>query len=524
MLPQFTTMNVIEGQAGLVNYSSLIFYSLTLNNILNIIVLLILAGVTIATLTGDNGIIKRANQAKTETEQAEKEEKYDLEKQEDFINEYTNGIELEQVTDENPGVLETESTDTYVINSIEDLLFFAYDVTNGNTYEGETVKLGLSLDFNSTKSYVDPLRTDYGKYGYNGELKTLLTSGEGFKPIGTTLDADISTNYFSGIFDGNENIVYHLYQNFEDSENTSIIGFFSTNAGEIKNLIIENANISSLTNNMHIVTGILVGRNKGVITNCGVSGSSKVTDNGVKAIYCAGIAGQAMGGTIERCFSSANIELDSNNSSTLNIGGISGALTENYIKSCYNAGSINVSLNSDISMNIGSIVGYNDSQQIESCYNMGIINIHSNYEITKTVSIGNITGSSTGETGKISNCFNLGKININGLKNNDTNLIGNITGNSYLVTIERCYNIGSIDLGNMDLRLVGQIAGMAHTSTVNNCYGILEQKNNVIGSPYKSTINDVKLVNTEEIPDILQVIGEEFKLEESDNYPKLNWQ
>ena len=35
-LPQFTTMNVIEGQAGLVKYSSLIFYSLTLDNILNI--------------------------------------------------------------------------------------------------------------------------------------------------------------------------------------------------------------------------------------------------------------------------------------------------------------------------------------------------------------------------------------------------------------------------------------------------------------------------------------------------------
>ena len=36
-LPQFTTMNVIDGQAGLVNYSSLIFYSLTIDNILNII-------------------------------------------------------------------------------------------------------------------------------------------------------------------------------------------------------------------------------------------------------------------------------------------------------------------------------------------------------------------------------------------------------------------------------------------------------------------------------------------------------
>ena len=38
MLPQFTTMNVIDGQAGLVSYSSLIFYSLTIDNILNIMV------------------------------------------------------------------------------------------------------------------------------------------------------------------------------------------------------------------------------------------------------------------------------------------------------------------------------------------------------------------------------------------------------------------------------------------------------------------------------------------------------
>ena len=491
--------------------------------VVTIVVLLILAGVTIATLTGDNGIITRANQAKTETEQAEKEEKNDLEKQADFINEYTNGIEVEQVTDENPGVLETEGTDIYIINSIEDLVFFADDVNNGNSYQGKTVKLGLSLDFNSSKSYIDPLRTDYEEYGYDGELKTLLTSGEGFKPIGTTLDANVSTNYFSGVFDGNYNIIYNLYQNFEDSENTSIIGFFSTNAGEIKNLIIENANISSVTNNMHIVTGILVGRNKGIITNCGVSGNSRVTDNGVKSIYCAGIAGQAMG-TIERCFSNANIELDSNNSSTLNIGGISGALTENYIRSCYNTGSISINLNSDIETVVGGIVGGNDSQKIESCYNIGILNINSNYEITETICIGNINGSNLGETGKISNCFNLGKINVNGLKNNDTNLIGNITGSSYLATIERCYNIGSIDLENMDLQRTGQIAGVAHSCIVNNCYGILKQENNPIGNSYKSTINDVKLVDMNEMPNLIQILGKDFKLDENNGYPILSWQ
>ena len=70
-LPQFTIMNAIEGQDGLVNYSSLIFYSLTIDNILNIIVLLILAGVSIATLTGENGLLNKASDAKIATEIAD---------------------------------------------------------------------------------------------------------------------------------------------------------------------------------------------------------------------------------------------------------------------------------------------------------------------------------------------------------------------------------------------------------------------------------------------------------------------
>ena len=37
-LPQFTTMNVIDGQAGIIICSRLIFYSLTIDNILNIII------------------------------------------------------------------------------------------------------------------------------------------------------------------------------------------------------------------------------------------------------------------------------------------------------------------------------------------------------------------------------------------------------------------------------------------------------------------------------------------------------
>ena len=42
--------------------------------VITIIVLLILAGVTIATLTGDNGILTQATKAKEETQQAKEDE------------------------------------------------------------------------------------------------------------------------------------------------------------------------------------------------------------------------------------------------------------------------------------------------------------------------------------------------------------------------------------------------------------------------------------------------------------------
>ena len=46
--------------------------------VITIIVLLILAGISIATLTGENGILTRANDAKTSTEIAEEKEKVEL--------------------------------------------------------------------------------------------------------------------------------------------------------------------------------------------------------------------------------------------------------------------------------------------------------------------------------------------------------------------------------------------------------------------------------------------------------------
>ena len=85
-------MNVIDGQAGLVNYSSLIFYSLTINNILNIVVLLILAGITISLVFSDNGIIKKAQEAANKTKEAVINEQTQMNEIADYMENMLNEI------------------------------------------------------------------------------------------------------------------------------------------------------------------------------------------------------------------------------------------------------------------------------------------------------------------------------------------------------------------------------------------------------------------------------------------------
>ena len=76
-------------------------------------------------LTGEIGILTQAQNAKNETEQAQKDEENILSDYEDYINKAT-GNEITQVEDSNPGVLEGSGTEQepFVISSIEDLVCF----------------------------------------------------------------------------------------------------------------------------------------------------------------------------------------------------------------------------------------------------------------------------------------------------------------------------------------------------------------------------------------------------------------
>ena len=76
------------------------FCWLTISNFLYIIVLLILAAVSIATLTGENGILTRANESKTETEIGEEEEAIKLAYNGVMADNLGDGVTAEQLENE----------------------------------------------------------------------------------------------------------------------------------------------------------------------------------------------------------------------------------------------------------------------------------------------------------------------------------------------------------------------------------------------------------------------------------------
>ena len=121
-------------------------------------------------------------------------------------------------------------------------------------------QLALSLDFNSDKSYVDPLRTDYGEYGYDGELKTLLTTGEGFNPIGTYLNtntsvADETNTPFMGTFDGDGHEIDGI-RIISEEKGKGLFGLVKS--ATIKNLGIDKNCIISAATSYGSITGMLI--------------------------------------------------------------------------------------------------------------------------------------------------------------------------------------------------------------------------------------------------------------------------
>lgn len=273
--------------------------------VITIMVLLILAGISIATLTGNSGVLTQATNARIENRAGKVQEIVDLWKSDNYSTQYiewetetekelldklladgsvkeeeidrNNKIIkignreinykidiVEKVNDPNPGELAGDGNEEnpLMVQSIEDLVSLSNSVNNGNSYSGLYIKLEKTLDFASNNSYA--LKESLQP----GGLKEKMTSGVGFRPIG------VSTGYidcfrFLGTFDGNDAELRNLYMNvIIDFDNYEFlgIGLFGNNHGTIENLKIT-GNIKGELSNSASVGGIC-GDNQGNIVNC----------------------------------------------------------------------------------------------------------------------------------------------------------------------------------------------------------------------------------------------------------------
>ena len=151
--------------------------------VITIIVLLILAGVSIATLTGENGILTRANDAKTSTEIGDEKEKVELSAVGALAKDNGEEIKRDYLKDELTSYIGTEGTDytlsetaPFVVKYLDSGRSYVID-ENGNVSEyvniAEYVKIGdlvnYTPDDKEEDEYYDKFGETYSGYA-NGNI------------------------------------------------------------------------------------------------------------------------------------------------------------------------------------------------------------------------------------------------------------------------------------------------------------------------------------------------------------------
>ena len=414
--------------------------------VITIIVLLILAGVSIAMLTGDNGILTQSKQAKIETAKGSLKEEINLMIQKRKIDEAT-GKKISLKED-----LEKEISGEKVIEEVEGIVDACYltkenqTVTvyeDGTIAEGKIIWDGISKtkpeidsegnwhikganELKFFEEFVNGKLSEEEKQGINiVETTTIYLENHidlgarqenGTKTRGTNWDSIGKVNKFLGKFEGNNYTIRGMY--IDQAENFAGL-FGKTN--EIKNLTIKDS---------YVIGGNCIG----------------------------GMAG--IGLIMENCHNE-NTTVISREGNYYTIGGIVGEI-DLKISNCSNTGKIiaNGKRTKDGYSVCGGIAGqtYNKDKKeiiIKNCTNQGEI-----------IGYGNVVGGVVGAlliNTKVENCINQGKVTGKGER------VGGIVGNaSTETTIKECKNSGEIIGESIN---VGGIAGIA--------FGNIENSHNI---------------------------------------------
>lgn len=453
--------------------------------VITVIVLLILAGVAIETLTGENGLLTKTQEAKNKTEEAQEKEKIEMAvmgasiisngqsnilDSESFRRELENqfgesGFYFEENGDGSFLIKVEDTQRRYYVNDdktvisndniveisdSEGLIEFKDEVNSGNSYEGKVVLL----------------------------TSDITLSGE-WEPIGYYDQATEDIKYpdtkdnkpFKGIFDG---------------KNNEINGITITSSDEI----------------CHGLFGLVI---DGTIRNIIIGKNNNISGNG----RTAGVVGYLYGfkGNINNCVNYANI---AGGNTT---GGIVGAIVgQHTIYNCKNYGDIT---------GLGGIVGGSngtDYPQEFDDYSHKIINC-GNYGTVKSIGLNYAGGIAGYLKGRILNCCNKGAINGG---NSTGGIAGGVDGG-----VENCYNLDDVN-GNF----AGGIFNESSTIGGNaiNCYstGTVTGTNSGDIMCFEDLKRD-KIVNCYTKNDIFAAedLGNAFK-NDSENinggYPMLYWE
>ena len=416
--------------------------------VITIIVLLILAGISISMLSGDNSILRRATEAKEKTDEARNKEDMALKYIEAKLMEEWNG----NVATDFSGGTGTED-DPFKISNAEELAYFASLVNGGRDFTGEYVEIIKNINLGNK---------DFTPIGY-GDYFENYSDDENFYE---------TAKKFNGTLDGKNNIITGIKIDSEDMKKRTGIALIGTlgENGAIKNVVVDQGvingwsyvggivgfskgHIENCINNTNVtgltVTGGIVGNmyKGGDIVNCINSGKIEGKDAD-KAYNIGGIVGRInMGGTVKGCANNGNIV-----SKVQSPGGICGLInTTGDIVDCVNNGEV-----FSESMFAGGIVGIlyksEGQKRVERCTNNGKVT-------SKDQSTGGIVGKQ--ESGVVSNCENYGEVT------SETYGVGGIVG-----WIKKCDNItGCINYGKItaNVQRVAGIVGSFQEGKINYC-------------------------------------------------------
>ena len=497
--------------------------------VITVIVLLILAGVSIATLTGDNGLLSKAQQAKEETEKASDRDKIAMAVSEAQIGENgyqeLNSNNLQEAIDnqfnernavvvdngegtfivslddkiykiENNEVSKLKA-DLYVSNE-EDLKKFRDDVNAGNTYEGKYIVLtsNITLDINE----------EWEPIGYYPQTSSTpeaeenkpfcgIFNGQGYSINGLNIETQDKVKGFFGLISNGA-----VVENLNMGENNRIKGNLATSA--IVGYAYK-ANIVNCQNYASIEAGSQSGGIVGILNNSVCSNSinyGKITGT----TYVGGIAGSCLyNSLVKKCANNGEIV------GTEYIGGIAGMTKKSRIESSTN---LNAIIDNIDCKYIGGIIAFSVSSEIIECYNIG--------EIVGNEGIAGIVG--WGYNMKINSCYNnaiiTGTTKVAGI----CGIIG-IYGEGTQNYIENCYNSKNISFSTIG----GAIANYIISGEMLYCKNNYYVENTVNSSNENITIDGVILKTSEDLKNSASILGETFK-EDSNNinngYPILAWQ